>query len=88
MSHVFVHSMCEILWLKERNILGKNVERRCQRFSRFPRFSQNMYSTSSQSSECGTSIYVKNNLHTFERNDLKIQHNKFEAVWVEICGSI
>ena len=56
-----------------------------------------MYSTSSLSSKGGTSIYVKGNLHNFERNDLKIQHHEFEAVWIEIinkvgknkiCGSI
>ena len=50
--------------------------------------SYNMYSTSSLSSKGGTSIYVKDHLHNFERNDLKIQHNEFEAVWIEIINKV
>ena len=50
--------------------------------------SYNMYLTSSLSSKGGTSIYVKDNLHNFERNDLKIQHSEFEAVWIEIINKV
>ena len=50
--------------------------------------SYNMYSTSSLSSKGGISIYVEVHLHNFERNDLKIQHNEFEAVWIEIINKV
>ena len=40
-----------------------------------------LYSTPSNSNKGGTAIYVDSNLNSFEREDLKIQHNDFESTW-------
>ena len=40
--------------------------------------------TPTNSSYGGTALYVKNNLESFERTELKTQTDLFESVWVEI----
>ena len=42
------------------------------------------FSTPSNSKNGGAALYVSSAYNAFERNDLKIQHNDFEGVWVEI----
>ena len=42
------------------------------------------YSTPSNSNKGGTALYVDSNYNSFERVDLKIQHDDFEATWGEI----
>ena len=55
------------------------------------------YSTSTISNNGGTTMYLKSNLDTNERIDLKIKHKHYESVWVElknkknknvVCGTI
>ena len=43
-----------------------------------------IYSTGSHSARGGVAIYVNNNFNSFERNDLKINNDEFESVWIEI----
>ena len=43
-----------------------------------------IYSTGSHSAREGVAIYVNNNFNSFERNDLKINNDEFESVWIEI----
>ena len=38
----------------------------------------------SNSSKGGTALYIKKNYDVFERNDLKIQNDLFESVWIEV----
>ena len=56
-----------------------------------------LFSTPTNSSRGGTALYVRKDLDSFERDDLKIQNPDFEGVWVEIkndnsknivCGSL
>jgi len=42
------------------------------------------YSTPSNSNKGRTALYVGSNYNSFERVDLKIQHDDFEATWGEI----
>ena len=42
------------------------------------------FSTPSNTQKGGTALYVSNRYDVFERNDLKVQHNDFESVFVEI----
>ena len=43
-----------------------------------------IYSTGSQLARGGTRIYVNKNFNSFERNDLKINNEEYESVWIEI----
>ena len=43
-----------------------------------------IYSTGSQLARGGTAIYVNRNFNSFERNDLKINNEEYESVWIEI----
>ena len=42
------------------------------------------FSTPSNSKNGGTALFVKNNYNVMERTDLKVQHDDFETVWIEI----
>ena len=57
----------------------------------------NIFSTPTNTSKGGTAIFVKTKFNTVERLDLKIQHDHYESVWIEIknkncknviCGSL
>ena len=43
-----------------------------------------IYSTCSYSARGGTAIYVNKIFNSFERNDLKINNDEYESVWIEI----
>ena len=43
-----------------------------------------IYSTGSHSARGGVAIYVNNNFNSFERNNLKVNNDEFESVWIEI----
>ena len=43
-----------------------------------------LYTTETMTGKSGVAIYIKNNLETIERNDLKIKDVEYETVWVEI----
>ena len=43
-----------------------------------------IYSTGSQLARGGTAIYVNKKLNSFEKNDLKINNEEYESVWIEI----
>ena len=45
-----------------------------------------LFSTPTKTLKGGTSIYAKSNLKPIERTDLKILHDHFEAIWIEICN--
>jgi len=56
-----------------------------------------LFSTPTNSSKGGTAIFSKKKLDVIERIDMKIQHDHFESVWIElknkkgknvICGSL
>ena len=40
--------------------------------------------TPSNSSKGGTALYIKENYDVFGRNDLKIQNDLYESVWIEV----
>ena len=42
------------------------------------------FTTGSKSARGGVAIYVKDDLKAFERDDLNIIENEFEAIWIEI----
>ena len=44
----------------------------------------NLFSTPTKTSKGGTAIFSSKKLDTIERIDLKVQHNHFESIWVEI----
>ena len=57
----------------------------------------NIFSTPTNTGKGGTAIFTKKNYHAIERLDIKIQHDHYESVWVElknktsknvICGSL
>ena len=43
-----------------------------------------LYTTETLTGKGGVAIYIKDNLETIERNDLKIKDVEYETVWVEI----
>ena len=47
-----------------------------------------IYSTGSQLARGGTAIYVNKNFNSFERNDLKINNEEYESVWIEINNKV
>ena len=57
----------------------------------------NIFSTATNTAKGGTSIFTSKKFYTVERQDLKVQHDHYEAVWIElinknhkniICGSL
>ena len=44
----------------------------------------NLFTTETNSARGGTAIHVNEKYDSFERHDLKIRDNDFEAVWIEI----
>ena len=43
-----------------------------------------LYTTETLTGKGGVAIYIKDNLESIERNDLKIKDIEYETVWVEI----